>query len=219
MAQITNGSARFLKRVKTGDYEHKEASTDISFAVGEGEDHAAVLAQASALAVQHTHEMLGLAVPAVAQTAPPVAKRGAKLPPAGETKAAAPDTTATAADPLAMGDEPAKPAVVVEGYTGEVTTDPKAEAVKAADPLAMGEPDIFTPLPTVVTDKDLGDAVSKKNESLITAYKAANKDPALGAVSIRTLIGQFVTPPKRIADIGADQRHLFLERLQALKAE
>lgn len=81
----------------------------------------------------------------------------------------------------------------------------EAQATAASDPASMEE---WGSEPvTEVTDKDLNDAVQKKNAVL--------KDPP----KIKGLIGAFNTDPKKpftLREIPQAQRHTFLQRLDAL---
>src|SRR5258707_296020 len=61
MANITNGSVTYERRVKTGDFEHKMASATIHFALEQGEDIGdadLLTAAAGNLAAQHVFGML-----------------------------------------------------------------------------------------------------------------------------------------------------------------
>lgn len=239
MAQITNGTARFLQRVKTGDYEHKKASAEFSFSVGEGEDHSGVAGAAASHAVAHVKAMLS-GVPANVSTpvgAVKAATKGKDKPPAigpletapaggqstpvtsvagtseNQTPSSAVAEPVQSVDPLAMTDD--------IPVTGQSTAEMPAAGASAApqvptsaDPTAMAGD--FDPAPTEVTDADMARIVGKKNEALQNALKAAGKDPGTSAPMIKGVVATFVAHPKRMADIPQAQRQSFLTKLEAL---
>src|SRR5260370_27709570 len=60
MGQITNGTVEYSRRLKTGDYEYKDAKVSLSFSVSDGDDEARSMAKfVSALAMERAHIMTG----------------------------------------------------------------------------------------------------------------------------------------------------------------
>ena len=209
MAQITHGTITYGRTVKTGDYENKRAEASFSFTVADGEDHEEVADRASNLAYYHTHRLLGLQSSAEAPsdaTAPEVtdrstaAKRGprsAKAPTPPPAPAPAPKT-----DPAAVTEA----APVVPGIAEPAAvSEPSAPAKPATDPATVAPPDdLMTAAPSVITDKDLAEAVTRTNAKI------------KNAMAIRQLIGKYVTPPQAVHDIPQDKRQAFLTQLGAL---
>jgi hypothetical protein len=199
-SQITGGTIRFLKRVRTGEYEHEEATAELTFSVGDGQDHVRQLDIAAGEADRKVRELLK-----------GMAKRPAGRPPkvAGaavistETSDPALEATqkalGTTPDPF---EEPASPS----GQSTAPTNDVKSAEATSGQPqdttTTVG--DDWTAETPPITDKMLADACAKRNAEI------ANP-PA-----IRKLIGLFVTAPKGTRDIPANQRQNFLNRLGEL---
>src|ERR1700730_18063669 len=62
MGQITGGRVVYGRTVQPAQYESKKAEVEITFAVAEGEDHAALLDLAAKVACYKAHEMVGISV-------------------------------------------------------------------------------------------------------------------------------------------------------------
>lgn len=59
MSQITGGAVRYLRRSKTGDYEHHEAEATFNISVEDGEDAQALFNEAFEQAVAKVNSVLG----------------------------------------------------------------------------------------------------------------------------------------------------------------
>lgn len=210
MSQITNGEVAYGRTIKTGDFENKRVDVKLSFSVGEGESHEGILNTVSHLAISKAHEMAGLAKPA--QPAAPAVVTGTRV-------ATDKDALATAAAGGATGttetvkrgpgrppkvDKPAAPAAAAaEAAAIDVVTE---QTTKAED-VVEDDASLFTSAAVEITDKDLTEAVTKKNQEV--------KNPP----AIRKLIGEFAgPPPKTIRDVPAAVRAKFLEKLAEVKA-
>lgn len=195
MGQITGGHLFFLKRVKTGDYEHEEAQAHINFSVGEGENEAGTLARAHTIALEQVRAILRLqgttALTPAVQTATSSGEK-AKLEAAakGETKAPKQPPKAKAAE--APKPEEAKPA---------------AELAKPAAAAADDIDDLLGASAPEVTDKQLVEHVTATNQRI--------KNPA----AIKGVTAKYVGgPPKTVRDIPQELRPKFMADLDALQA-
>ena len=61
--QITGGEFSYMRRVKTGDYEHAEAKALLNFSTPEGSDYRAVFDEATNASVSQVLKVLGLLAP------------------------------------------------------------------------------------------------------------------------------------------------------------
>lgn len=220
MSQITGGEFRYLRRLKTGEYEHKEASATLTFSTPEGENYEAIFDEAANQAVRQVEVRLGVA---------PVASRA--VAPAAEPSQG---TAAPVTPPATRGRKPAKPPVIdvsigAEEISAQVEANRTAAAVEVAtdpasvvveerpnisvspedrqdpanpDPVSFDEFD--TPLEMLVTDATLLDALTRKNAQL--------KNPT----AIKTLVAKFVAPPLTYKSIGPEARQKFLDELAKL---
>lgn len=221
MSQITGGEFHYLRRLKTGEYEHKEASATLTFSTPEGENYEAIFGEAAEQAVRQVEGRLGVA---------PLAPR-----PAAPASEPSPGATAPVTPPATRGRKPAKPPVIdvsvgTEEIAAQVEANRAAAAVTVvADPAAIvgddekpnisvtpedrqdpNNPDpasfdeFDTPLAVDVTDAVLLDALTRKNAQL--------KNP----VAIKTLVAKFVAPPLTYKSIGQEARQKFLDELAKL---
>lgn len=227
-SQITGGRVTFLRRVKTGEWEHKEASAEITFSVPEGDgasdqgtfDRAFDIAQGGVL------QRLGL----VAKLSVPVAVVAATQ---GSANGAGP----TGAAPEVPADPPRttrrasvkKPPTVISNITPEEIAAAKAAAAgreitehpeDRQDPVQVEREEILANVDLVgdFSDDLLSPPVQEiTDKALVEAIQARNikvKNP----VAIRALIGKYVAPPKTGRDIPQDQRAAFLLELEAIGA-
>lgn len=218
--QITGGSIRFMQRVKTGDYEHKEVSTELNFMVRDNQDHRDLLDRVSDEAQNTTLRLLGLSkaaarVPAQSRTAV------TRKPPTVATH----ETIVVPVEASALMVEVAPVAPVADPAGIEDDTDPLAPAgasVSGADPSAqvtapvadassIEEDDDGLTAARVYTDKDVTDTITKHNARLIEALGAA------GTAKIRELLCVYVAPGKHARDIPVEKRGEFIGKLEALK--
>lgn len=228
--QITGGKVHYLRRVKTGDYEHADVNTELSFVVRDGSDYRDILDTATTEAQQNTLRMLGLskgAVRAAIKKPPVVVEDKSKTisEPGTEEKTA---VLATAdedplADPLATGPSVSGGTTTeTSGGKPTLSEDPLADPAlsnsvsataapaSAGDPAAIPEGDEWT-AEREVTDKDLTDACTRKNAVLIGSHKEK------GSQMIRALIAKFAPAGQPARAIPAAQRAAFLQALEALK--
>ena len=214
MSYISGGSVTYLRRVKTGEYEHKEASASISFSQGEGEVD--ISSEAAQLALTRVNETLGIgqpapatgvAKPATAQPEPgtagaeapkPTQRRGSRKPPAVETQA--PPAGGQEADPFAEGSTSQSSAG--QSTVGSSSSQPSTQSTTPAGGEGNGfDDDLFSPPQPEINDKDLVAAVFAHNQKV-------NNGPA-----IRELIGKYVVAPKGARDIPQELRAKFLLEL------
>lgn len=206
---ITGGKVTFGRVVQPAQYETKRAEVEIFFSLPEGVgadaaqdelNKAADMAQAKAL------ELVGLKKAEKAPEKP--AEAAPEKPKAEKPKAEVPKATRTKADIE-------KEVVAAAGGTVELPKDPapnistnpedrKDPAQVEDDPAAVGDDALFTADAAPVTDADLRNAITKKQEKI------------KNAVAIRGLIGKYVKPGQGAGDIAADKRQAFLVELEAL---
>lgn len=210
MSQITGGSVTYLRRVKTGDYEHKEAATTIQFSNGENEDD--ISAQARAVAVDRTNEALGIKPADAPVTQPltpaavpqkPRATRGAAKPP---TVQALPNTEGEAGGAAASSTTGGATSEA-DPFASETTTEPNSTTSASTQSSDNGfDDDLLAPPAKEINDKELVEALQAHNRKV-------NNSPG-----IRALIGKYVAAPKRAQDIPQDQRRQFLDELEKVPA-
>lgn len=213
MSQITGGSVTYLRRVKTGDYEHKEAATTIQFSNGENEED--ISAQARAVAVDRTNEALGIkpadapvTQPSTPATAPmkPRATRGAAKPP---TVQALPNTAGEAGGEVASsttGGATSEADPFADSGLQEQITAPASGGTEPAGSDNGFDDDLLSPPAKEINDKELVEALQAHNRKV-------NNSPG-----IRALVGKYVAVPKRAQDIPQDQRRQFLDELAKVPA-
>ena len=225
---ITGGSVSLLERIKTGEWEHKEAKVELHFNVYDGQDHRDLLDQAHDAVVTKVSQVLGRTHRETVQ-----ARKEARRPPRIEVEVAAENATTEDAVQVAAakGDLPANKAIVT-------TDDPAAKADAArlaaatADPLDMGSASGSSPtdgsidpldmdaVAPEVTDKLLNEQVQFHNNRLIEAAKKSSgtDDGSAGTLVLRRLIGKYVPTGKKLPSISQGQRQNFLDDLKGLKA-
>lgn len=188
---ITNGEVSFMRRVKTGEYEHKEAAVKLSFNVQDNEDHVVILGHVFSLALARVYETLGIKTSAPVAEAPKPAET--KRPPGRPPADKKPEVKT---DPAAVTDETTTASPIVE----------QAKAA-AADPASVTDDD-FTSVETAISDKDLTDACTKAAQRLG------------GPTKIKILIGDVLKKTLgrggAVAEIPAAYRKLFIEDLKKL---
>jgi hypothetical protein len=202
MAQITGGKYSYTRVVKDDDYGIKrEFSAELTFNVGEDDPVGDIGVEIAQRVVDITHEKLRIksATASVPAAASEIVKTGSPSPVGPSPAAAVPvnDKEKLAAEAVARATPaPTKP-----------KRAPKAEAA----PVPVVEDDLSelfgeTAAPArVITDKDLMEAVTKKNATL--------KDPPkIVALRIK-YVGQL---PKQMRDIPQEKREEFLKELDAL---
>jgi hypothetical protein len=134
--QVTGGSVKFMERVKTGDYEHKEVSAELNFSVADGHDYRDLFDRAADDAREQVVRLLGK----------PKGSPGAKrhTGPLVRAPEIFPTVSSAAAEP-----DPLAGASITSGGTAVEQTDPLASssvpnggssaglAPQVTDPLAM----------------------------------------------------------------------------------
>lgn len=238
MPRITSGVVRYLRRVNTGNYEHKEFSADISWSVDDGDAPLAadeMMEIAADRAVRVVHERLGLAERPLPQLGPPVVETSVATP--LSTAAGACPPTANVTGKLVSHDpKPTKAAkaaasspeqqeveaikakvaarLVSEGKTVP-TADPLLDAAKAADPLLGDEPPgADDPLAGISDDDDPLTALPQEigdDDLLAAAEKAIVR--VNDAIKVRRVIGKYA---KQLPMIPQDRRQAFIDELAAL---
>lgn len=179
MGRLTGGTVRFLRRVNLGNYEHKEASAEISWSAEESSD-SSVQDRAQAEAMRRVNDMLGLSVeptPMENGLIPQVVSPAQ----AAHIEAQAQAPVLTDKDKLAadiIGSEPvmgmgqivraarkrkAKEAAVIED---DQPVDVAAPAVIEDDPAAM-----WDAAPVEISDQDLYKACSAAQQRIGDAIK------------------------------------------------
>lgn len=219
-ASVTNGTVNFLRRIKTGDYEHKEASVTLNFSVPEDmgvAEAAGWVERIGQMAETKAHVMLGLVKSAAVETvravenvaAPTISEVKASI-----AKAEAPAPAATE-PPKHRGRPPGsknKPKEETADTAASIEDEPAPEASQKPgdEPAVVDEGDPFgigaEPEPEPITDADLIGAVTKKNAEI--------KAPA----RIKEVIYKFVTAPKTVRDMAQEVRQAFLDELAKLAA-
>jgi len=178
ISPITNGTIKYGRTVKTGDFESKCADVELSFNVAEGEDPDAVIANVESMTRNHIHSMLGVAEDrVVADPAAVKAKRAARMP-----RAAASESVE---DPASVN-EPAA-----------------AQNAQAAKANEDDLDDLYGEAPAKeITDKDLNDATQKVQAATknMSAIRKAINDAGVKSPPGR-LIG--IAQDKRAAYLAA----------------
>lgn len=203
----------------------RKARVELHFDVPEGADHDAHVGGVVEVAKAHLHRILhgkateatahvaaatGAAAAKPAEPAKPETAAARKKREAAEAAAAAKPAEKTKADLEAemLASLGAKPAAQSDDELLE-----EGAAAPAAKPAAE-EDDLNDLLgdskPVVITDKELGDAVQKKNAERKQA------DPNWAPAKIRDIISKF-SGGKRVNDIPADKRADFLKEIEAVK--
>ena len=214
MAQLTNGTVKYTRRVKPGDPNEynapfKEATAEISWLGDENEAVPSVLAFADLAREQAVHQvnlMLGVRPPAVEQ------KIAVELP----TPAVAPIATIEAAGVVLDK-------AIIEGIAAKkVAKDAMAAPAQsvtlqtAADDDLLGE--VTAAAPIAYTPTDIVNAITTKNAERQSRPEGSmlNGKDARAATVLRELIANYVTAPQHAQDIPAELRGKFLEELKKL---
>jgi hypothetical protein len=245
VSQFTGGSVRYLKRLKTADYEHHEAEATISWSAAEdGED--AARGRAETEATNQVLRMLGLQPVEIVTVPKAVAEQvRAWVEPAGvlTVNGAAPleishptmgiptqmrkprksgkPATQEVSDPLAMG--PGAPTVTNHA------TPTETAGTATADPLAMGASVSATPVSadTSVPGADPWAGIAEPSVVYTDAdlQKACGEanirlsnagDPA-ASLTVRALVGKFAGEGRGPAMIDQAKRKDFLAALAILE--
>lgn len=199
MTQITNGTVKYERTVKTGDFENKKFSAELSFTIPEDGNPATSLSLVAGMAETQVLATLGLQAGAHA------------APSANAPKAPAKGKAAAPAPKPAPAPAPAADASVVDDtdpLTDRAPMPPKSKAAAAAvvDENDLG--DILGEAPKEITDKELNDAVSKQQAAVKNAPAIRNLIAAMGVKM----------PPGRVIDIPQAKRQEFLDKLKEVKS-
>jgi len=220
--QITGGTARYLRRQKTGDYEHHEAEITFNVSVEDGDSYVDIARGAATEAVNVVGFMLGIEKPKIGR--PPGAKNKATTTTiehaadpitAGSTTTAQVGSGGPVADPAAMTEDPTPAAAAQSQVADANSAGPvqQGNASSATDPAAIVDESLFGSAAPAVTDTELMKAITDRNAALLKLVgpEAPKK--------IRELIGKYVANPgvDQARDIAKDKRGAFLKDLAGLK--
>jgi hypothetical protein len=222
MGTITHGSARFERKLNTGDYSHKVSIIELSFAVNDGDDAAAVAQFVADIARQTAMVSVGEAQPNVIETnisEPPAASRSR----AKKTEKSA----APLADPMAGPVPPTvtepTPATVVEPSPppASVAVDPMAAAPVVTAPTVTqpngadmsGTP--ATAPTTPATDAGLSAADLTREVMKVMTTLTPVYGNEVAAAKCGGLITQF-GGPGGVSKIPVDKQQEFLAALKVL---
>src|ERR1039458_6369088 len=155
---ITNGEITYLRRIKTGDYEHKEASVRLSFTLAENTENVnAGLSRVGAHALAHAEAMLN--------------NRVSEAPVAG-VAAATPVASGAADSAVVDGAEakrgPGRPRKVPPTIDAEVVQESVAQADPADVAAAMNE----------VAEQLAPDPSKPTGNVIALGHSPASSDPA-----------------------------------------
>ena len=187
--QITNGSVKYGRTVKTGDFEGKRGDVELTFNIPEGDDIDAAVLHVQEKAVGYIHSLLGQqedkTILALA------GKKAKKLP-----KATVVEPEEDVAD-----DRATPPFLKKEVAAQKATKEEEAVEEENIDDLLGGEE------VKEVTDKEITDAVQK-------CQARAKNAPA-----IRKLLGDYgiKVPPGRTIDVPQAKRSEFITKLDDIK--
>jgi hypothetical protein len=207
MAQITNGKFHYLRVIKDDDFGIKrEFAAELSFAVGENESPDEIMGFVAQKVVDIAHEKLRIrsgsaaaevqARPGSPSPASPPPAADPVLPKNDKEKLAAAAGLTQAAPPVAAPVKPKKAPKIAPAPEAAVEDD-LSELFGETEPAKPAR---------VVTDKEIIDAVNKKNGIL--------KDPPKLVALKEEFVGKL---PKQLRDIPAERREEFLKRLEDLK--
>lgn len=225
---ITSGSVRFERKINTGDYSHKLAEGHIAWTMeGETRTLNEVTVEASFYAVYQVATATATVVK-LAQT--PELVIGVMETPQTVTAAAdtpqSSESTTVSAEPIPAASvaprrgrprsQPAQevstPSTVIAAPVSSsaaatvspAETTPTATAVENTQSAPAEEPTAPPSAAPEISDRDLTDACSQKNQVL----KQSDK--------IRALIGSYTQPGMSVITIPQDKRQEFLEALKEL---
>jgi len=202
--QITNGTIKYGRTVKTGDFENKRGDVELSFSVPDGQDAEKTMEGVKALAHKHLHSLLGIGK----ATAAPTEMTPVPAKPEVATNVA--PSSETVVIGRSQGKPPKMPKVHLtpgkeqpqEADPASIEDVPQAPA-KAAKPSQDELPGSGSP---EVTDADLTSACSR-------AQQATGNGPG-----IREWIAKCgVKPPARLIDMPQTSRRAFLDGLKDVK--
>lgn len=206
---ITNGTIEFSRRIRTGDFEHKDAKVSLSFTVAAGINARETAEYVGNLAVERALAMVGekpsteqLHVQTLAAgiEAPPLVKDGGEKPYHGMIP---PKETQPWPGPT-VGEK------VIDIVGNGVAVNPTEAVIPTASSLTTTSPSE----PIVLTDKQLVEEVTAKQARLLSA--AADGEREAVATYVPALIREFVPPPSKVHAIPQERRQEFLDRLAAL---
>ena len=217
--QITGGTIHLVERRRLGEYEHREGSATITFAVGDGQDpditmQAAVAMAQAKVALMITGQHIAPAAaktrgrpPKVDATAEPVklADQKATLDPGADEPSDPFDRTASVPSetPVAGSDatSAAKSAETSPSSSAPVSQDPALPTAGTAG--SQTAEDEWASVPQI-SDKAITDACAKRNGEI--------QDPP----AIRNLIAKYVPAGGQARQIAQEKRAEFLAALEAL---
>lgn len=230
---ITNGTVKFNRRVRTGDFEHKDAVVELTFSVPEGSSSEPILAHVTDTAVRHALAMVGEhgpdkplvqdpTVPAALVSAAPSTAANVITSPAGSTAPALVGSTEAPAAPVVS-----QPTIVAQPPPALVAPVAPTPG-NGADPTLIGAPAATGPAsPALVstapdapiTDADLVKAVEGAVQRM---YAKAQTEEQKGLVPV-TLAKLIVShlepgfePPPKVQKIQPARRAAALAELNAL---
>ena len=199
--QITNGTVKHGRTVKTGDFENKRADVELSFNIPEGEDADAAIAHVHQKAKAHLTQILCEEAPqAPAKAAAPRKAAAPKVPvPATVAQPSAPKVDASVIEDAPVEEQEKVPGFLTGGKSAAVQDRDEIDNFIYQDEGAETAREI--------TDKDLNDATQK--------CQAANKN----SPAIRKLLNELgiKVPPGRIIDLPQEKRQVYLNKLLEIK--
>ena len=203
MAIINGGSVTFGRSVKVADYENKKSEVTLTFGVPDGasDDTAEeILGNVAERARNKALELVGLAPAPQAAAGHTVAASVVEAPKRGRPPK---PPVAAAGAPSALADAGAR---AEAASVGELFPPASSD-----DPLDLGSPapveeDIFSGVAAEITDAELHDSITKRN-NLVKNSRA-----------IRELIGRYAPAPPHANRIPQEKRAAFLVELAKVTA-
>lgn len=184
---ITNGAIRYLKRIRTADYSHDEASADVSFVVPDGQDGTYAAAEARSLAVNEVFRALGLLSDAATVAAPETP------PPPAQPATVKRERKVAVKDPLASP-EPSSPAT--DGGHGQTTG---------------GD------LPPVSDSDLTSFVARRNDELIAAFAQKNGGDGRAGTALLRDCIAEYsASTPASVRGIPAEKRYAFMDAAKKL---
>lgn len=242
--QVTGGQIRYMQRVKTGDYEHKEVSTELNFVVRENQDHRDLLDRVSAEAQENTLRLLGLSRTAarILAAAPKAGNKGtqhtnlAKPPNVSDTAAqytAGADTSAVEKDPglaanhatITTGDPAAVDAVAPLANAAAMEDVDASPLSPASQGILPGGTSTQGNTGVSATDMPTEEWTAERvytDKDLTDACTTVNakliaSHKEKGTAMVRATIAKYAPAGQPARAIPADQRAAFIRDLEALK--
>lgn len=210
---ITSGTITFGLTRNLGDYNSAKAEASFGFTVPDGESADRYADVASVLAYTKVQALLDGKVKPAAETNSATVETRKK--PGPKAKAPAPtaaDVPPPAAPATKAATDMVEDATVVEETPApQIRTNPEnrvnpAEITDDDDLLIASAPE--------VTDKELQDAVAKKNAKLKAESMSTAKP--YNSLIIKQLYGEYIKPGQQITQIPAAARPAFLKKLEAI---